>query len=64
MDYDRRTPFQPAKVEIYFWWLMGNYVFSLTLLRLGDFLDFLDILGFLDILDILEILGHPAGSNS
>ena len=40
---------------------MGNYVFSLTLLRLGDFLDFLDILDFLEILDIL---GHPAGSYS
>lgn len=46
---------------------MGNYVFSLTLLRLGDFLDFLeilDILEILEILDILDILGHPAGSHS
>lgn len=43
---------------------MGNYVFSLTLLRLGDFLDFLEILGFLDILDILDILVHPAGNHS
>ena len=46
---------------------MGNYVFSLTLLRLGDFLDFLEILDILEILEILEILdflGHPAGSHS
>lgn len=43
---------------------MGNYVFSLTLLRLGDFLDFLEILDILEILEILDILGHPAGSHS
>ena len=58
-DYDRRTLFQPAKVEIYFWWLMGNADFSLTLLAVGDFLDILDfpdILDFLEILDYLDIL--------
>ena len=43
---------------------MGNYVFSLTLLRLGDFLDILEILDFLEILDSLDILGHLAGSHS
>ena len=46
---------------------MGNYVFSLTLLRLGNFLDFLEILEILDFLgflDFLDILGHPAGSHS
>ena len=69
-DYDRRTLFQPAKVEIYFWWLMGNADFSLTLLAVGDFLDILDFLDFLEILEILgfldflDFLGHPAGSNS